>query len=328
MYVKFWGTRGSLPTPQTEESIRHKLRQALKGAAGLDLSRSEVVEHYLAQLPPDIQGSAGGNTACVEVHAGDQIIVFDAGSGIRLLGNDMLRRGVANGNLSLDLFFSHTHWDHIQGFPFFAPAFVPGNRIRLHSPLPDLEARLHQQQAAPFFPVPLSYMRASLSFHSLPVEQWSQVGGVRVYPLPLEHPGGSFAYRIEDGTTCMVYATDGEYKRLDVAMTENYRAFFEGADLLVFDAQYSISEVVSYADWGHSSALVGAEFACRAGVRRLVLFHHDPTSSDEKIWNTRNQASAYLESHRWCRGTCDVLVGYDGLELTIAPEPEPEPQPA
>ncbi|NJN97084.1 MAG: MBL fold metallo-hydrolase [Anaerolineales bacterium] len=317
MYVKFWGTRGSIPTSLPADSIKQKIRQALTRAAGLNLADEAVLSRYLERLPFNIWGTAGGNTPCLEVRAGDQLLILDAGSGLRLLGLELMQNGFAAGNHQADILITHTHWDHIQGFPFFRPAFVPDNQFIFHSPFPDLANRLSQQQQSDFFPVPVSYMSATLAFNTLTENQWYQLGNFRVYAMRLIHPGVTYGYRVEAGNSSLVWATDSEYKQVDRASTENYVEFFKDADLLVFDAQYTLSEVLDKPDWGHSSALMGAEFAHRAGVKRLALAHHDPTSPDEKIWADREQAEAYLRRRQNHQPGCEVLVAYDGLSLEI-----------
>jgi phosphoribosyl 1,2-cyclic phosphodiesterase len=317
MYIKFWGTRGSIPTSLPADAVKQKIRQALEGAAGLNLANEGVLTRYLERLPFNVWGTAGGNTPCLEVRAGNQLLILDAGSGLRLLGLDLTSKGFATGQQRADFLITHTHWDHIQGFPFFRPAFVPHNHFTFHSPFPDLAERLAQQQTPNFFPVPVSYMSATLAFNTLAEDQWYQLGAFRVYTMRLVHPGLTYGYRIEADGSSLIWATDSEYKQVDRASTENYVKFFQNADLLVFDAQYSLSEVLDKPDWGHSSALMGAEFAYRAGVKRLALAHHDPTSSDEKIWADREQAEAYLQRRQNHQPTCEVMVAYDGLSFEI-----------
>jgi len=316
MYVKFWGTRGSIPAPISSEAIRQKILLALEGAAGLDLSDQAVLERYLERLPFTVQRTVGGNTLCVEVRSGDQLLILDAGSGLRDLGIDLMQRGFANGGQVADFLVTHTHWDHIQGFPYFQPAFVPNNKFIFHAPFNDLADRLAQQQDAIYFPVPMSYMSATLEFREIPEDGWYQIGNFRVYPMRTSHPGLTYGYRIDDGQSCLVYATDSEYKRVDPDSTRRYTEFFQEADLLIFDAQYSLTEALDRLDWGHSTAIMGAELARRAQVKQLALFHHDPTSSDEKIWASKEQADAYLMSHPG-QHTCQVLLAYDGLSLEI-----------
>jgi len=278
--IKFWGTRGSIPTPG----------------------------RYFIKY--------GGNTPCVEIRCGKTILIFDAGTGLRELGGSLLHEFGASPN-EYHILISHTHWDHIQGFPFFSPAFVSGNQLTFHSPFDDLQDRLVQQQDPTFFPVPLNYMSAALKFNRIRENEWHQIGPFRVYPLRLSHPGVAYGYRIEDGRSCLVMATDSEYKRVDRASTERYVEFFQDADLLSFDAQYSLTEVLDKLDWGHSTALMGAEFAHRANVKRLALFHHDPTSSDKKIWEAMEQAEAYLMHRQAQPDNQDIFVACDGMSLEL-----------
>lgn len=317
MYVKFWGTRGSIPTPLSAQAIKQKYRRLLESAAGLDLTDKAVIDQYLERLPPNIRQPIGGNTPCLEIRSGNQLLIIDAGSGIRLLGIDLMKRGFAQGNHQADILMTHTHWDHIQGFPFFQPAFVPNNQLTFHSPFVDMAERLVQQQHETFFPVPVSYMRAKLQFNRITENTWHQLGNFRVYPMRLRHPGVTYGYRIETGQSCLVMATDSEYKSLKPEHTEAYVQFFKGAGLLIFDAQYSLTEALDKLDWGHSTAMMGAELAYRAQVKRLALFHHDPNYTDDEIWGLQQQAEGYL-SHRLTPGhTCKVYVAYDGLSLEI-----------
>jgi phosphoribosyl 1,2-cyclic phosphodiesterase len=312
MQVKFWGTRGSIPTPISPAAIEDKIRQALLGVAGLNLSGAEAVERYLQRLPLDLRWTVGGNTACVQVQAGDQLLILDAGSGLRLLGCELMRSQFGQGQGAADFLVSHTHWDHIQGLPFFAPAFVPGNRLTLRSPHAHLEAAFTGQQIEMYFPVPLDYLRADVRFERMAAGAWSQIGALRVYPLPMTHPGESYSYRIEHDGASLVYATDAEFPRMHARDTRTFVEFFQDADLLIFDAQYSLNDALDKRDWGHSSPMMGAELAHRAGVRRLALFHHDPMADDRTIYAGLRQAEAYLAQ----RGSpCQVTIAAEGMEI-------------
>jgi phosphoribosyl 1,2-cyclic phosphodiesterase len=312
MKVKFWGMRGSIPTPISPADIEEKIRRALRGAAGLDLSNERAIERYIQRLPEEMRHTIGGNTACVEVRAGDQWLILDAGSGLRLLGYELMNTEFARGGGHADFLISHTHWDHIQGLPFFTPAFITGNHLTFHSPHAHLEAAFIGQQDQIYFPVPLSYLSADIQFDHMAPETWTQIDRVRVYPLKMTHPGENYGYRIEHAGHSLVYATDAEYKQLDPESTKTYVDFFRDADLLIFDAQYSFNDALDRRDWGHSSPVMGAEMAYRAGVRRLVLFHHDPTSSDQTIYAGLRQAEAWLAK----RGSsCRVVIANEGLEI-------------
>jgi phosphoribosyl 1,2-cyclic phosphodiesterase len=317
MYVKFWGTRGSIPAPTSSEDIQQKIRLALQGAAGLNLADETVLNRYLERLPFTMKSTVGGNTPCLEIRSGDQLLIIDAGSGIRLLGLELLQQGFAQGHRAADILITHTHWDHIHGFPFFRPAFIPHNRFTFYSPFNDLAERLSQQQQANYFPVPLTYLSATLEFKEIAAEEWHAIGHFRVYPLRLSHPGLTYGYRIEDGRSSLVCATDSEYKHIDRASTEQYVRFFQEADLLIFDAQYSLAEALDRPDWGHSTSIMGAELAHRASVKRLALAHHDPTSTDDKIWAEKEQAEAYLMRYHPAENSCEIMVACDGLTLEI-----------
>ena len=308
MKIKFWGTRGSVPTPVSPVIIEDKIRQALRGAVGIDLSSKAAIERYLQRLPATMRRTIGGNTACVEVRAGQQLLILDAGTGLRSLGYELMKTEFGRGQGVADILISHTHWDHIQGLPFFVPGFVPGNCLTFHSSRADLEAVFVDQQIEANFPVPFSYLSAGIQFRCMPPKTWSLVGDARVYPLKMSHPGENYGYRIEHGDKALVYASDSEYKSMSPASTQVYVDFFRDADLLIFDAQYTLSDALDKPDWGHSSPLMGAELAHRAGVRRLALFHHDPLADDQAIYAGLKQAEMYLAR----RGSdCQVMIACD-----------------
>jgi phosphoribosyl 1,2-cyclic phosphodiesterase len=312
MKVKFWGMRGSIPTPLSPAVMEDKIRQALRGAAGVDLSDEEAIERYIQRLALEVRQTVGGNTACVEVRAGEQLLILDAGSGLRVLGEQLMETEFGRGEGQVDFLISHTHWDHIQGLPFFKPGFIPGNQLTFYSPHAHLESAFAGQQDEIYFPVPLSYLSAELRFKRIPAGVWSVLGDLRVYPLHMSHPGESYGYRIEHADGSLVYATDAEYKHLSPESTQAYVELFRDADLLIFDAQYSFADALDRRDWGHSSPLVGAELAYRAGVRRLALFHHDPTSDDRTIYAGLRQAETYLDKRK---SACQVMISNEGLEI-------------
>lgn len=313
MRVKFWGTRGSIPTPITSEVVQKKIGEALKGAAGLDLADPEVLERYMERLPPMLAWTVGGNTPCIEVQSGDQLLILDAGSGLRDLGIDLMRRGYALKKAHLDFLMTHTHWDHVQGFPFFEPAFQPHNRLTFHSAMVDLEDRFSELINPDWSPGLVNQPQAKFEFVHLPPGQSFEMGQFRITPIELSHPGRSYGYRIQDDTSCLVYATDAAYETVE----QKYVDFFQEADLLIFDSHFSFAESIDKVDWGHSTAMFGAEFAYRAQVRRLALFHHNPVDQDETINLAMQQAQAYLAHRTFAHGPCQVLIAKDGLELEI-----------
>jgi phosphoribosyl 1,2-cyclic phosphodiesterase len=316
MMVRFWGVRGSIPTPLNNEDIERKIVVALRGAAGLDLADEQAVKAYVAGLPLHVRGSWGGNTTCVEFrnNAGD-VLIIDAGSGLRKLGEVLLGEAFGRGEGHAAFLFTHTHWDHIQGFPFFGPLFIPGNRFDFYSGHDDIEDRLRYQMSPRFFPVGIEVMAATKTFHHMTEELDLFDGRMKVRPLALDHPGLAFAYRIEaDGHSC-VMATDGEYKELVGDYWQRYVDFYQGADALIFDAQYTLREaLVEKQNWGHSSAMIGIDLAADARVGQIVMVHHEPTYSDEKIKQIFDDALRYLDRLP-AAGRPRVVVGHEGMCL-------------
>jgi phosphoribosyl 1,2-cyclic phosphodiesterase len=313
MRIKFWGTRGSIPTPITNDVVKNKIRQALLGAAGLDLAHADVLTHYLERLSPVISGTVGGDTPCIEVQSGDQVLILDAGSGLRRLGLDLLARGVPKQNTQLDFLMTHTHWDHIQGFPFFEFAFQPENQLTFYSAVSDLASRFSCLTNSDWSPGFVGQPQAKFDFVHLPSEKTFTLKNLQITPVELSHPGQSFGYRIEDDHSSFIYATDAAYETLET----KYVDFYKGADLLVFDSHFSFAESIDKVDWGHSTAMFGAEFAYRAQIKRLALFHHNPTDNDEQIHLAMQQAQAYLTHRTFVTHPCQVLIAKDGLELEI-----------
>lgn len=316
MKVKFWGVRGSIPSSLTADEVEDKIIEALQGAHELKRSDPQALRSYLSRLPPGVRGTVGGNTSCIQVLAGPHLIVLDAGSGLHRLGLSLMEGECGRGEGTVHLFLTHLHWDHIQGFPFFAPLRVPGNRIFIYSLHEQTEERLLEQQKPEHFPLLPSEIKADMHFSLLERGGEISLGDVHISNLPLKHPGDSYSYRIEYGRSCLVYATDGEYQNLDEASTRQYVNFFHEADALIFDAQYTYRQyyvLEEKKDWGHSSWFSGVELALQAGVKRLVLFHHDPSSSDGDILKIlENTRQSLAPGHK-----CEVLVAYEGLEMEL-----------
>lgn len=229
----------------------------------------------------------GGNTSCVAIEVAGEHLIFDAGTGIRSLGTDLGRASGA-GRVQANLFFSHLHWDHIQGFPFFGPAYVPGNRldiwhVRADETAASAEAVLAEQMRPPTFPVSLDMMRGELRFHELELGQVVHLGEAQLRHATVDHPNGCVAWRVEHDGHAIVYATDLEHSadELPPALVELAR----GADLLIYDAMYTPEEYAgiggpSRRGWGHSTFEAGAALAEAADVAELCLFHHDPSHDD------------------------------------------------
>lgn len=242
--VKFWGVRGSIACP----SPRHI--------------------------------GFGGNTSCIEVSAGGERIIFDAGTGIRSLGQWMLKKDVKRAHLML----SHTHWDHINGFPFFTPAFMPDRSFEIMAGHVDADEGgirkvLSGQMAQPFFPVPLEAMRGKLTFSDFSAgDDFKLSENVHIRTMPLNHPNGATGYRVEHRGKSVCYVTDTEH--VPGKPDENVLALIEGSDLVIYDSTYTEAEFPEKVGWGHSTWEEGVRLCRAANVGMLAIFHHDPTHDD------------------------------------------------
>jgi phosphoribosyl 1,2-cyclic phosphodiesterase len=314
MRIIFWGVRGSLPAPLCAEQVMERIIGAVAGAEGVECSDMDAVRAYVAKLPFHRRATFGGNTPCVEVRSGDDFLIFDAGSGIRLLGEKLMHGAFGRGEGTAHILLSHTHWDHIMGFPFFAPAYVPGNRIIFYGCHDELEGRLKHQQNRKHFPVEMDSMSADFEFVKLDTRRGIRIGPFTVGMLKQFHPGASYGYRVEVENVAVVYATDSEYESLDLSYLSKYLTFFRNADVLIFDAFVGPGENIKKQNWGHSSALYGVDIATEAGVKKLVLFHHDPERNDEDIQKIAEEAVAYAERKKG-GSALEIVPAYCGLEI-------------
>jgi phosphoribosyl 1,2-cyclic phosphodiesterase len=253
----------------------------------------------------------GGNTSCVEVVCGDDQgsrIVLDAGTGLRELGR---RLTTASRPLDLTLLLSHCHWDHIQGLPFFVPVYLPDTSLTIvggSNGVLGIRETLERQMSAPVFPVRLDDAGARIHTREVKLGEVFEVGEARVQVGRGNHPGGVLAYRIEHRGRSVVYATDTEhFACVDPALL----ALAEGADVLIYDSQYTPDEYRTKVGWGHSTYVAGADLARSAGVGRYVLFHHDPMRSDAGVEEVERAARDLFASS---------VAAREGLEITIGEE--------
>jgi phosphoribosyl 1,2-cyclic phosphodiesterase len=318
MRVRFWGTRGSIPVALDTAALQAKLTEALLKASGKRFRDAAEARGFIErELDFAASHTFGGASPCVEVERpGAAPLILDLGSGVRGLGaRDMARTGRPH---AYNVIMSHMHWDHIMGFPFFTPAYVPGTRIRIHGCHDGLEHALRRQQDAPSFPVPFDRLAARIEFVVLEAGRRYDIDGIAVTGMRQAHSGDSYAYRLEHGGKALVYATDSEHKLEDPREREAFAAFFRDADMVIFDAMYSLAEAVSVKeDWGHSSNVVGVELCQLAGAKHLVLFHHEPASDDATIARIWRDTVRLEEITREGRVPLRVTAAYDGLELDV-----------
>jgi phosphoribosyl 1,2-cyclic phosphodiesterase len=269
MEIRFWGVRGSIASPGP-------------ATAGV-----------------------GGNTSCVEIVCGSTRLILDAGTGLRSLGDGLLQKGPVDAAILL----THYHWDHIQGLPFFVPAYLPSTKLELVG----LEGRtglreaLARQMSAPHFPLHLADLGAQITWREVRLGETFEIGEARIRAVKLNHPGGVTAYRIEHRGRALVYATDTEhYACVDPVLA----TLAKGADVLVYDSQYTPEEYPKKVGWGHSTFAAGCEVAKAAGVSQLVLYHHDPMRDDAAVTAIESRArELFAEAH----------AAKEGMEIDLGP---------
>lgn len=246
----------------------------------------------------------GGNTSCVEMRCGGRQLIFDAGTGLRVLGDSL------TAPVDADVFFTHTHWDHIVGLPFFRPAYDPQNRFviwggRLAQNI-TIEQSLRQAMAAPLFPVPIDVFRANVSFHDVMAGATMEPHpGIRIRTASLHHPNGATGYRVDYGGRSVCYVTDTEHT--PGKPDQNILGLIGDADIVIYDSTYVDAEMSRYAGWGHSTWQEGVRLCRAAGARRLVLFHHDPGRDDRSLAAIEQQAADALPG---------AVAAREGMTLT------------
>jgi phosphoribosyl 1,2-cyclic phosphodiesterase len=317
--VKFWGTRGSLPAPLNESAIRTKIRQALIIARGRQFASVGDIDAFIdKELLFSVRGTFGGNSSCVEIATrSEDYFLCDLGTGLREFSGRVMADHKSASRSRFNIFLSHLHWDHIQGFPFFAPAHTPGAVIRIYGCHGSMRKALRSQQSAPYFPVKFEELKASIDFIELQPGRTYDISGISVTPMLQCHAGDSYGYRFAyDGKT-VVYSTDNEHSLEAPSETARLVEFYRDADLLISDTMYSLADAISQkAGWGHSSNMVAVELAHLSQVKHLVLFHHEPAVDDTMLEAMLDETRCYEEIDRGAQ-RLKVTAAYDGLEVVV-----------
>ncbi len=310
--IHFWGVRGSIPAPLTPQQIQAKINAVVQRIQEKDLISLETRERFIASLPDWIYGTTGGNTPCVQITGDDgQEIILDAGSGIR----QMAKSVPIPKDMHYSLFFSHYHWDHIQGLPFFDAAYNPNITIDVYSPFEDSREILSNQMIRPYFPVDFSSFTKRMQFHYVHPGTEFEASGLTVNCCRMSHPGGSYSYAFMHNDRKFVYATDVELADCGFDNDEAVKKIFYCADAVVLDSQYTLEEAYAKEKWGHSAFCYAIDFAAKMNVKGLYLFHHEPTYDDKKINGILQAATWYSEYVS--QNKIEVHLAKEGTEIEL-----------
>ena len=319
MKVKFWGTRGSLPQPTNQDEFLSVLDGLIAKSKSMGIHGLRTFQMALKNGQIESPVVFGGNTTCTEIQCGERFFFVDMGSGLREAGSFYIPKG----HKEFHIFLTHMHWDHIMGLPFFVPVHVPGCKTYIYHVHKNAPEHVKINFNGINFPLNYSQLAGAIEFVQLKLHQPFSIADATVTPFALDHPGGSFGFRFDRNGKSVAIGVDGEYKRISRKDLGPDLQFYQNLDLLVFDAQYEISELISRFDWGHSSPTIGIDLAIREGIRAIALTHHDPWSSPVKLRRMLGEAEAHLKSQistysaEWsARGQPDgpkIFNAYDGL---------------
>lgn len=294
--IKIWGARGSLPTPAAPSGIESFIKEIMLDFLDRPSHSRNDLDAYLKKLPIHRFGGYGGNTPCIEVKSPCQQIILDGGSGIRNLGYELMGGPCGRGQGEVHIFFTHFHWDHLIGLPFFTPIFIPGNQIHVWAVQEDLPDAFHMLFRKPYFPVPLNMLGSSIIYHRLEPRKTIELGDFSLTPYQLDHPDPCWGYRIEKNDKVYAHCVDTECTRVSREQLGPDLALYQGVDLMIFDGQYTLMETIEKVNWGHATASLGLDIAMREKIKRVLFMHFDPAASNEKIAAAEAQARRYYQS--------------------------------
>lgn len=304
MQIRFWGVRGSLPTPISPQQIQSKIIATVQRITAQDVVTDEAKSKFIASLPDYIFGTTGGNTACVELVHNDSHFILDAGSGLRALGK------ARKNPMHYNLFLSHFHWDHINGFPFFDHAFNPQTIFDIYSNYEDAEKYFYSQVETPYSPESVKKsLTKNMNFHLCKEGQEIVIDGIKINSKKMNHPGDSYTFSFEADGKKLVYATDVELQPEDFNSNELSERIFRNADAIILDAQYTVEEAYRKQNWGHSAFCYAIDFAVTWGIKKIFLFHHEPSYDDKKI-------DSILKAAKWY----SQYINHSNIEIYIAKE--------
>ncbi|MBN20586.1 MAG: MBL fold metallo-hydrolase [Bdellovibrionaceae bacterium] len=319
--IKIWGARGSLPTPHLPSELNQRFTHLMHDFFESGYKKKSDVQTFLEGLPLYKLGGYGGNSPCIEVNSDRDQMIIDGGSGIRLLGYQLMNGPCGKGKGEVHLFFTHFHWDHLIGLPFFTPLFIPGNKIHVYSVQKDLPEVFQTIFKKPYFPVSIDSLEADIIYHQLEPRKPLKFGDMVITPYQLDHPDPCWGYRVESGGKVYSHCVDTEATRISEKELGLDLPLYQNVDLMLFDAQYTLMETIEKINWGHATASIGLDIAIREKIKKVLFMHHDPASSDEKIAAAEAEARRYYQIQKKAEESgffeVDWSFAFEGQEIEL-----------
>lgn len=287
-------------------------------------TKPEQISEFLnAWSTPEI-GGYGTATTCVEVQTPRSQLIIDGGSGIRNLSEHIFRHVKPKGPVNYHIYLTHFHWDHLIGIPFFAPMFIPGNTINFYAVHSDVEQMIRGKFKRPYFPVAYENLPAKVQFHVLEPRKPKIIDDLTITPYQLDHPDPCWGLKVEHGGKVYSHCVDTEGTRTSREALGHDLPLYQGVDLMYFDAQYTLPELVEKANWGHSASQLGLDIAFRESIKRIVFGHHDPGAVNGQIQELVEQTQDY---YNWRFRTAETnhtkltpvewCFAFEGLEYNL-----------
>jgi phosphoribosyl 1,2-cyclic phosphodiesterase len=325
MRVKYWGVRGSLPSAPSPAQLVLDTESMLHRFFQEGFSLPSQIKEFIAKNEVPQLGGYGTATTCAEVISsqGSQIII-DGGSGIRALGESMMKGPASKGKAIIHIFLTHFHWDHLLGLPFFTPNFIAGNRVNYYAVQPEAEALVRGLFQRPYFPVAFEALASNIRFYQIEPRKPMKIDDFTITPYQLDHPDPCWGYKIENDQRVYSHCVDSEGTRASREALGPDLPLYQNVDLMYFDAQYTLPELAEKANWGHSAAQIGLDIAFRESVKYIVFAHHDPGARTQHINELHRQTQDYfnwkvsqaetnhnkLPDVKWC-------FAHEGLEVDL-----------
>ncbi|MGK5095083.1 MBL fold metallo-hydrolase [Deltaproteobacteria bacterium TL4] len=319
MQVTLYGVRGSLPSGISGKALEARIEHALQLFFQLGYTRAEEIHPFLENLAFYQKGTYGSNTMCVELRNEKGSIIFDSGSGIREIGSKYYLT-----QQTFHIFQTHFHTDHTCGLPFFIPIHMSGKELHFYSPHSSFQQGIEDLFKAPYFPVNYADLASKHYFHNVKKYKAIKLFDMVITPFQLDHPNDAYGYHVQEKDKRLVICFDAEFKRMSRQDLGEDLKYYQGADVILFDGQYTMSEVLQKIDWGHCTAQVGVDLCLREAIKHLVVVHHDPQSSDEKLHELEHIVNRYykrlyktLKTENPKQIPLEITWGYEGLTLEL-----------